>query len=204
MSMPAVDCLLTRKRLVYVAGLVREAPPVLGALLGLDMLHDTAGSLNFSWPDRMLPWLSLVKADLVVLWRRVSQLRDMPDPAAQPGQWFCFVCQWPHQWKQIVDKLVFFESACAAAVPIASPGIDLPAKHQCLECNLEFRSWKALALHNRVKHGCRTELRRYIGGDGICPHCCTHFGSRLAVVRHLSDPRRVLQCREFVLPGQVI
>ena len=61
-----------------------------------------------------------------------------------------------------------------------------------------FRSSKALETHKRVVHGCRSNMRYYAPGSGICSSCGTNFNSRLRLLAHLVDSRRP-KCRDRIL-----
>lgn len=59
----------------------------------------------------------------------------------------------------------------------------------CDVCNVCFSKKKALACHQRIKHGLRTETRFYVE-FGKCPVCFTDFHSRVRCVIHIDDKRR--------------
>ena len=50
-------------------------------------------------------------------------------------------------------------------------------------------SQKALDSHSRSKHGARSDLRKYVGSDAVCPACRVKFSTHLQALAHLSDKR---------------
>ena len=73
----------------------------------------------------------------------------------------------------------------------------------CAQCSpvVKFSTDKVLQSHRRSKHGVRSYVPQYIDDSGICPICRTKFGSRIRVVAHLSDSRRV-KCSSRILAGE--
>ena len=61
-----------------------------------------------------------------------------------------------------------------------------------------FKSSKSLESHKRVVHGCRSNMRFYAPESGICYACQTNFNSRLRLLAHQVDSRR-LKCRDTIL-----
>eukprot|EP00973_Karenia_brevis_P043593 6040763-Karenia_brevis.AAC.1 len=56
-------------------------------------------------------------------------------------------------------------------------------------CNLcvakpAFKSAKALASHQRVKHNMRNPLGVFLDSSGICPVCGANFHNRVRVLAH--------------------
>ena len=60
-------------------------------------------------------------------------------------------------------------------------------------CAAAFPSSKALAQHERVKHGLRDVVRCYVS-NGVCLVCRKDFGTRLRCLSHLKG-RRNLVCQ---------
>ena len=84
-----------------------------------------------------------------------------------------------------------------AAVPVdAARALRLLSCPMCTAC---FPTARALAQHERIKHGVRSEWRLYGGADCMCQCCKTVFSTMLRAVAHLSDPRRNRKCRQYVM-----
>ena len=95
----------------------------------------------------------------------------------------------PGNFKSAVGCIHFIESACDKGEAHASQ-LSNALEHKCHECNVAFGSPKALASHNRIKHGMRAEQRFFCSSDGICQQCDTNFKTRLRLFAHLCDTRR--------------
>ena len=91
-------------------------------------------------------------------------------------------------WTIRRPKTLALAPLCAHFAPPPSSCGSLPS----------FASSKALSSHKRIVHGVRNEIRNYVDGSFKCFACKSVYGSRLAVLTHLSDHRRP-KCREFVL-----
>ena len=98
-------------------------------------------------------------------------------------------------------------SAADPSVPTSEPSNDA-----CMRCSLcacdgtavSFSTFKALQMHQRVKHGIRSPMRAFAAESGICPANGTNFRHRLRLLSHLSDSRRPA-CRDKCLaPGSTI
>lgn len=65
-------------------------------------------------------------------------------------------------------------------------------------CKHVFDTSKGLVSHCRAKHAKRCEMRRYVGESTTCIACERILGTRLSLIAHLSDSRR-LKCRDIYL-----
>ena len=88
-----------------------------------------------------------------------------------------------------VGCIHFVESACDKGAIHATTLSDA-LEHNCRECNVAFGTARALASHNRTKHGVRAEQRFYCFSNGVCQQCGTNFNTRLRLMAHLCDSRR--------------
>ena len=175
---PSIDCIIQRRRLLYVARLVRAGPKPLIALLSA---RDAKGEVA-------LPWTKQLNADFHNLYINVEKVREiLPEPSAA-NEWFCFMQEHPLEWARYVSLLSYSHSVCDRVVapsmdksPTAMPCEICPAPHPA------FRSQKALCQHQRVAHGVKSEVRFYADSSGTCGSCGTCFQTRLRLLAHLSD-----------------
>ena len=56
--------------------------------------------------------------------------------------------------------------------------------------------------HQRIKHGKRNDVRRYVGVDATCIACGTNFIQRFKCIKHSTDKRR-LRCRKKILANTI-
>ena len=75
-------------------------------------------------------------------------------------------------------------------------------RRRCDLCGTCFASQKSLILHEQSQHGRRSALRYFAGADATCGACKVCFGTRLRLLKHLSDKRRP-RCREVVVSSIV-
>ena len=64
-----------------------------------------------------------------------------------------------------------------------------------------FATEKPLKLHMRVAHDVRSNIRCFIGADGVCPACKTCYHTRLRCLDHIRDEIRN-KCKRSILEGQ--
>eukprot|EP00973_Karenia_brevis_P065142 9044142-Karenia_brevis.AAC.1 len=92
---PSIECLITRRRLKYLATLCQRKPASLWALLGC------SASAREHCP---LPWVNLVLADLQALYAfHDCKLAQLGPPKANTEAWVRFMVSWPFEWRQLVD-----------------------------------------------------------------------------------------------------
>jgi hypothetical protein len=198
MGQPSIDCLLVRHRLLYLRRLLVHRPR---ALLGL--LSQRPGGA-------MMPWTKAAVDDMCLLRDRVGSIGRLGDPCENPAHWYGFITGDGSGWESAVDALFFVESICdksRPSEPLACPAPRAVTVHTCPDCASDglsvcFASDKALQSHRRAKHGYRTEMRFYVGSDGICPVCQKRFVTRLRCLAHLRDTRR-RDCSSVILGGSV-
>eukprot|EP00973_Karenia_brevis_P058640 8167445-Karenia_brevis.AAC.1 len=142
-NIPSVDCLLQRKRLHYVARLLKHRPKSLITLL----FSDGAG--------KRLPWTRLILEDLEFL--RSDCLTSLPSPGSEYEAWLNFILNNERRWCEIVNSLHYTASWSDTQQVAPSPGV---RSFVCQLCNTgqAFASSKALAQHQRVKHGVRNMM----------------------------------------------
>ena len=129
----------------------------------------------------------------------------MPDPRMNFAPCCDLMVAHTGAWRRLVAMLVVHTSSTdvardsRTAVPAdAARALRLLPCPRCTAC---FPTTRALAQHERIKHGVRSEWRLYVGTGCMC-HCCkTVFSTRLRATAHLSDPRRNRKCRQYVLDG---
>ena len=99
LDQPSIDCILTRRRLIYLQRLIKRAPRAHIALLAV-----RAG-------DRSLPWAECIRRDLELLFDRVLRERGMGSPTPNLwGAWPEWIVSLGAGWKEVVSMLHFTES----------------------------------------------------------------------------------------------
>ena len=188
---PSIDSIVLQKRLAYYPKLARRQPTALVALLQTQCSSDR------------LPWVRQAIGDLDFVYQNVGVL-SLPPPQSEPRVWVEFMLQEEIEWKRAVESCTFVHSKLDASADGMSPAAAHGA-HVCLLCDTPqpaFCSPKALASHQRVKHGIRNPMRAFAEADGRCPVCRTLFHTRLRLLAHLSDERRP-KCRDALMAGAV-
>jgi hypothetical protein len=189
-AQPSIDSLVLQRRLAYYPRLAMRQPAALVALLQTACAADR------------LPWIKQAIDDLDYVYRNVRRL-SLPPPLIEPHMWVDFMMQEEGEWKRVVECCTFVHSILDASGDAGRA--DAYRAHVCLMCDAPqpaFASLKALASHQRSKHGIRNPMRAFANVDGRCPICCTGFRTRLRLLAHLSDTRRP-KCRDAALAGAV-
>ena len=187
LSQPSNDCLVQRKRLLYLCRLAVNRPKALWAILQ-------------STPNKkQLPWTAQVVADLQVLYANVGAARvNLPAPSDDGQAWLKFLIGKPTKWHQLVDSLFYTHSVLdrqhveAHVAPLAF------SCHMCPHPRPMFSTPKGLAQHKRIKNKMRTSLRWFVDDSGVCPCCKNIYHTRIRVLTHLSNPKKP-ECKEHVL-----
>eukprot|EP00973_Karenia_brevis_P001721 234277-Karenia_brevis.AAC.1 len=96
LNQPSVDCLITRRRLMYLKRLVGLTPGPLHALLAVGC------------PTKPLPWVKLILSDLRLLRSQVSDVANMPNPEDNPEKWLSVILD--ERWRNWVLQLFFIDS----------------------------------------------------------------------------------------------
>ena len=191
---PSIDCLLMRRRLMFVAR------------IGIHRFVALNSLLKQSSASKQLRWVSLVAQDLKFVYDTYASeicelygLQTIEAPSFAPMQGLEFMSD--AKWHTLVAKVFFIESCLDVHGTVTSPAHNFVC-HECVASKVlgktSFATAKALQSHQRVKHGTRNNICMYIGDTATCPSCKTVFSSRLSVVSHLSDSRRP-KCRDAVL-----
>jgi len=189
-GLASIDCVLMKRRLLYLQRIVQKAP---GPLLALLAQRSDA---------KPIPWVGLVRNDMQCLWSRVAT--QLPDPQLHPKEWLAFVMS--SDWSDAVSHL-FFDSMLGDKIVVESTHRESLDTWRCPHCpapdNLKnFISHKALASHIRTMHKVRTEVRFFAPESGKCMVCKAQLQSRLRLIAHLSDTRVGRdRCRVKVLSG---
>jgi len=181
LRVPSIDCLIRKRRLLYVSRIAKAGIPSLHALL---QLRDVSG--------RFLPWLQLIISDCATLQQRLPRiLGELPSPSVDFEPWWELCSRFQCEWKQIVaqyhthfDDVEFVRKAGPSSITVAA------TIFCCDLCtNGVFESQKALDQHKRVKHKIRTPVADFVGHVSKCPICLTDFGNRARLITHLSERR---------------
>ena len=137
-----------------------------------------------------------------------------------PAPIWGIISTYPTEWKKIVKEYFTisddigrskYHSSVQAALPSGSslagsaPTFALETScFSCSKCGRRFGSNKSLLQHMRVAHGVRKSVGELVGDWRRCPICSTVFGSRMALVQHLSETRlrskhRCATCKDAFL-----
>ena len=182
-----------KRRLLLFSRVLRHGSPALLALLA-------------SRPKGVpVPWMATVLNDLEIVRSALPQLSLMPSPSTEAGPWIQLLTGYPHEWRLIVATFVAHDSSVQkrAPKPPVPSGLLPSAQHTCDECQLAFKSRKALLQHARIKHGVTCEWARFVAGPA-CPACGKAFRHRLRVFTHLADTRPGRggrTCADFIRAG---
>ena len=134
-------------RLIYLGNVVGKAPPTLCALLGCN-------------GTTVLPWVSLVKADLSALYFAwPARFDDLGPPCDNFARWATFIHDFPTEWKKMVKQYCTFDSAADVGSRKRPRPIEGDTVFRCSRCvtDNEFVSRKALLAHATEITG--TELK---------------------------------------------
>ena len=180
-SIPSIDFVIMKKRLLYVRRMLLNPHPTLCAMLSVEV------------KGRRLPWIRQLNADLEMIRERVI-------PGMPPADIAC--CKWTDlikssMWFEVVEAAVF---RCSQLDPTVAPDAPVILAFCCRLCTHHpaFASSRALQTHMRAKHGSRSPVQRFVPSS-VCPVCKTDFVHRLRCLGHLADKR--LKCREILLAG---
>ena len=183
LSMPSIECLIAKSRLLYARRLLKLRPR---ALLGVLHLRKGGGRL---------PWVQCLAHDCDRL--RVHQL--VPAHTASffddPAGWHGLMLS--ERWPGLVDKLFFAESVTDRKKTAVDSSSGRQLACACSRCDCSFATHRALESHARAKHGDRLLIKRFVHGT-VCPCCGTDYRDRLRLVAHLSDRRRP-HCATWVM-----
>ena len=127
-----------------------------------------------------MPWTSLIVSDLAFLWNSVPAVKcRLPNPMADPSRWMLFIVDDSDMWSTFVSKLFFVHSCLDKSV---KPNVADSNAFCGLTCahRPAFVDAKALAQHNRVKHGSKAPISAFVDGSGV-------------VCYQLSDPPQMFE-----------
>ena len=134
LGLPSLDCLLRRKRLVYLASLLRRP---CSAIM----------SLSASWTTRSAAWSDLVVDDLRALQAAIpDRLAHLGEPAEKWQEWKEFILASKFRWKNLAHGYV------ALVNDFAPPGIKVANLLDELEVRLvtEVSAPKAAIASNSI------------------------------------------------------
>ena len=178
LSQPALECIVSRMRLVYCGRISRLRPSALMA-----MLHT-------QFNGECLPWVREVGKDAELL--RGHLPADFPSFADGPTAWLTLMKD-EQQWRSLVMRISFFDSACDSTVATSAEGA---RNHPC-HCGAAFVSQRALASHQRAKHHVTLQIQDLLP-SAVCPCCHKNFRERVRLLAHVSNYRRPA-CRTWIL-----
>ena len=75
--------------------------------------------------------------------------------------------------------------------------------YTCGICSKSVSTRRAQLQHQRMSHGWRDPINKFIDGSGVCPCCKSVCFTRLRVLAHVTDKRRK-KCRDTLLLGSII
>eukprot|EP00973_Karenia_brevis_P074454 10345847-Karenia_brevis.AAC.1 len=179
MCMPSLDCLLMRRRLMYLKRILDADAPALQALLAVGC------------PNKPLEWVKLVLSDMGVLSRTCGQLHGLQPPSVEPKAWMSAIAD--ERWHEWCNGIYFIESVADRMRPIGDLE-EAITTWPCRFCTgnnqIFFPTEKARNMHERVCHGFRSSAQLYADSSCTCRSCGTRFSTRLRLIAHLSDRRR--------------
>ena len=146
---PSIDCVLLRRRLLYIGRLVSRKPQALLALL-----RARPGG-------KPLPWAAQSYDDLGFFYELVLRTTAFPlqHPSVAIELWPDWIASNLSLWSEWVARVFFIESILDT---VGSPGL-VQASFTCALCPAAgapaFTSHKALAQHMRIAHHGRSPMR---------------------------------------------
>ena len=189
---PSLDCLLMRRRMLYLGRILRVRHKSLLAALSLSLVN------------KRLPWVKLICNDFQMMHSSMQEVRDkLPSPSDDSFAWADFIVEEPLAWHDLVVK-VYFSNSCLDrnAMPCDDMTfVNIFACHVCAH-KPSFPTNKAYLQHMRKVHDFHDPITEYIDGSGICPVCHTHFRTRLRCLAHVCDTRRT-KCRDAILVSKI-
>lgn len=105
--MPSIECLIMRRRLLYLARIVASGHKSLVA------------SLALSYNGERLPSVVLICKGMSLMYERIPAVRGwLPAPYCDPFAWAGVLKEFPFKWHEFVQQVDFYESVNGAA-PVA-------------------------------------------------------------------------------------
>jgi hypothetical protein len=158
LDMPSIDCVLMKRRLLYVLRLLEAGPPALLSLLRVE------------WRGERLPWTVQMHLDFAALVVHVpATALALPSLADSVQGWPPWIRENPCHWRRLVGDIHFSQSVLD---DVAAPGAE-PLGHACALCPGParpcFATAKALAQHMRISHMVRAPMRAFAPADGGSP-----------------------------------
>lgn len=178
LGQPALECIISRMRLLYCARLVRVRPAALIALL------------HARPRGQKLLWIRQLERDSELL--RPFLPCDFPQLECDPEAWSTIMVE-NDAWKALVARVHFTASVCDCE---RAPPEERARAYEC-HCGQAFASARALESHQRAKHGTRLLIQDYLPSP-TCPACNVNFHVRVGLIAHVSDRRRP-RCRDWIM-----
>ena len=187
LGMPSLSIMIARRRLLLISSILRCNSPAVFALLATSVPGTTHGKL---------PWVELILGDFRALLSNTGgKLDELGCPVLNASRWFEFIRLFPCAWRSLVnsyhvtttdvDDDLFRKRGLGPCISKS------PRVWACQQCqSIAFRSEKALLSHMRAAHGCRNNLRRFIGPSASCPVCSMIFANRPKALAHVQDGRQ--------------
>ena len=140
LDVPELAVLIRQNRL-KLAGQVMRSPS-----------DDLRAILSTLLDSQQLPWAALVRRDLIWMFEQLpSKLGELghPGDASSSWKWVDLMKSYPQYWKLMVDLL---KHASLHVRKTSAPTETIQHAHACAHCCGTFKSWRALAQHQRKKH----------------------------------------------------
>ena len=198
LGVPILSLKIRLARLGLVAQISRSPAVHLKALLA----SDPAG--------RPLPWVARVRTDLDWLYHQLpNKFAELGRPQEAPDLWTRFMSEHPKEWKELVSLAGRSPDPDAHNnAPRSSALLTDGPFFACVACDKAFATWRAKAMHDRVKHSSSSALtpdvpKAYAPESGTCPVCKVTFSTRLRLIAHLTDRRvrgKRVPCMNRVVP----
>ena len=117
-------------------------------------------------------------------------LGDLPQPHVDPEPYWQLVCDYPFQWREIVNSYFTSYDDAEQLLDGVADQVSCPKNYICDICNkVAFRSIKALEQHKRISHKRTSPLNELVPDTSVCPVCHVNFVQRARLLSHLSDKR---------------
>ena len=175
LNMPEIMCYISQNRLCYLAQPAKGRADTLLSLLNVSC---------------QLPWVILVKQDLVQLWTdRHHMFQSLVHPTDNATVWADYITRFPHQWKRQVRSWIRTSSVLDESA--TKGGCKRKTQNEyvfkCGTCGVCFEGDRALRCREQMAHKKRTPVKHWAPVSGTCCVCGVKFSSRLQL---LSDRRQ--------------
>ena len=140
---PALDCIIARMRLIYRGLLARVRPAALSAVL-----HARPGGQLLQWVVQVARDTEFVRPFMPC---SLGSFLDAPD------EWYCIMLD-KSAWHTVLSRVHFCASVCDRVAHTSGPASGEAARAFESDCGAAFASQRAVASHQRTKHGMRQQI----------------------------------------------